>query len=90
MGSAKATQKCVKVNASVATRSVPMNASQKDNRPMARGSVQQMAFQNVFLRDIPAMENVKIECSNVAADAILKFIKPATVIMNVMESASQK
>ena len=36
------------------------------------------------------MENVMMECSSVAADAILKFIKLATVIVNVMESASQK
>ena len=89
MVNARAIKKCVIENALVATRSVPMNASRKDEGPMAKESVLKTVLQNAFLTNIPAMENVMMECSSVAADATLNIIKPATDIENAMDSAFQ-
>ena len=89
MESARATRKCVMDSATVATRSVRMNASQKDEGPMARESVWKVVWQNAFRTDILAMENVMMECSNVVADATLNIIHPGMDIENAMEDAFQ-
>ena len=89
MESARDTQKYVMENAPVAMRSVLINASQKDEGPMAKESVLKAVLQNAFLTNIPAMENVMMECLSVAADATLNIIKQVTDIENAMDSAFQ-
>ena len=85
--SARKKQKYVMENALMATRSVLMNASQKDEGPTTRESVLKAMLQNAFLTNIPVVENVMMECSSVGTNATLTIIKPGMGIENAMESA---
>lgn len=82
MESARALKRSAMVNALEDMTSVQMNVFIRIKEPMERESVQKMMLLSVFPRDLLVMGNVMLECSNVAADAILNIIKPDTDIEN--------
>jgi hypothetical protein len=86
MESARAINKSAMVHALEDMTSVQMNVFIKTKEPMERESVQKMVFLSVLPRGLLVMGNVMLECSDVAADAILNIIKPATDIENAMGS----